>query len=59
MLRSKVRGQCCAVKISSVLEQHQEEVMKTTFCVVAGIVVAAVLYSMAPDIVRYIKIKSM
>jgi hypothetical protein len=31
----------------------------TTVCLVAGIAVAAVLYSMAPDIARYIKIKSM
>ncbi len=31
----------------------------TTLCVVAGIAVAALMYSLAPDIARYIKIKSM
>jgi hypothetical protein len=33
--------------------------MKIALYVVAGVVVVGVLYSMAPDIARYIKIRSM
>jgi hypothetical protein len=33
--------------------------MKIALCVFSGVVVVGVLYSLAPDLARYIKIKSM
>jgi hypothetical protein len=33
--------------------------MKIALCVIAGVVVIGVMYSLAPDLARYIKIKSM
>jgi hypothetical protein len=33
--------------------------MRITLCVVGIIVAAAVVYSLAPDVVRYVKIRSM
>jgi hypothetical protein len=33
--------------------------MKTVFFIVAGVAICGIAYSLAPDITRYLKIKSM